>query len=612
MFIHICFFSLFLSVNCRIHNLVLENDGRDQITLSTFGFLRHGTLKVNVSLFSYNVLRPRQTGEESQLKTNGKFAFTLSKTDNTGANEYLTKLQRSCVLDPNNLFDTEDVKKNTINVVLITLHLDSRPPVLRINRVGEDLKKLELFPLEDSETQVQKRSLPEFESHRKRRDAVTSNSAEINSTSDTKHNGTNSPDTEHPTGVSGGNLKANGKDEGGEERRHGAGERGSFKPPASVHLMSQLPVQILEKLEGNQSSFTFQFQMSVNNESEEGLYNLYFHNCLGAADSPIDSFDSEVSLTIQIIEKNKGNYLSAGEMPLPSLYFVLCCVFFGMGGLWLAVLRKARDDVYKIHFLMLTVVYLKCLSLLFHAIHYHFIEENGTQEEAWAVLYYIAYLMKVTLLFLTILLIGAGWAFVKHLLSEKEKKLFIIFIPLQILANVAFIIVEESEEGTSVYTTWKEIFILVDLLCCGAILFPVVWSIRHLQEASHTDGKAAINLSKLKLFRHFYMLVVCYIYFTRIIVYLLQITVPFKYSWFDELFKQVAVVIFFVVTGMKFRPASDNPYLQVPTESDDEIEMEEVLTKSGALQNVTKVNRGDSSERDTSTTSKRESSHEYD
>ncbi len=49
-----------------------------------------------------------------------------------------------------------------------------------------------------------------------------------------------------------------------------------------------------------------------------------------------------------------------------------------------------------------------------------------------------------------------------------------------------------------------------------------------MQEASSTDGKAAVSLEKLKLFRQFYVMVVCYIYFTRIIVYLLRITVPFQ------------------------------------------------------------------------------------
>lgn len=45
------------------------------------------------------------------------------------------------------------------------------------------------------------------------------------------------------------------------------------------------------------------------------------------------------------------------------------------------------------------------------------------------------------------------------------------------LANVAEIILAESEEGAAEYNAWRDIFVLVELMCCGAILFPVVWSV---------------------------------------------------------------------------------------------------------------------------------------
>lgn len=101
---------------------------------------------------------------------------------------------------------------------------------------------------------------------------------------------------------------------------------------------------------------------------------------------------------------------------------------------------------------------------------------------------------------------------------------------------------------------------------------------------------AAINLAKLKLFRHYYVLIVCYIYFTRIIAFLLKLAVPFQWKWLYQLLDETATLVFFVLTGYKFRPASDNPYLQLSQEEDD-LEMESVVTTSGVMENMKKVKK---------------------
>ncbi|XP_024617980.1 protein GPR107 isoform X1 [Neophocaena asiaeorientalis asiaeorientalis] len=338
----------------------------------------------------------------------------------------------------------------------------------------------------------------------------------------------------------------------------------------------------------NDGAVSFQFFFNISTEDQEGLYSLYFHKCPGSEVRSNDKFS--FSLDIEITEKNPDSYLSAGEIPLPKLYISMAFFFLLSGTIWIHILRKRRNDVFKIHWLMAALPFTKSLSLVFHAIDYHYISSQGFPIEGWAVVYYITHLLKGALLFITIALIGTGWAFIKHILSDKDKKIFMIVIPLQVLANVAYIIIESTEEGTTEYGLWKDSLFLVDLLCCGAILFPVVWSIRHLQEASATDGKAAINLAKLKLFRHYYVLIVCYIYFTRIIAFLLKLAVPFQWKWLYQLLDEMATLVFFVLTGYKFRPASDNPYLQLSQEEDD-LEMESVVTTSGVMENMKKVKK---------------------
>uniref|UniRef100_A0A674C1L8 G protein-coupled receptor 108 n=1 Tax=Salmo trutta TaxID=8032 RepID=A0A674C1L8_SALTR len=317
-----------------------------------------------------------------------------------------------------------------------------------------------------------------------------------------------------------------------------------------------------------------QFHMVIG-QLDEGLYNLNFHYC----ENILPGTNRPYNLNVEVTEKNPGGYLSAAEIPLPRLYIFMAGVFFIIAMVWVYTLLKHRYSVFKIHWLMAALAFTKSISLVFHSINYHFINTEGHPIEGWAVMYYITHLLKGALLFITLALIGTGWAFVKYILSDKEKKIFMIVIPLQVLANVAYIIIESTEEGSSEYALWKEVLFLVDLICCGAILFPVIWSVY-----------SAMNLEKLKLFRHYYVMIVCYIYFTRIIAILLKVTVPFQWQWCYEFLVEVSTLIFFVLTGYKFRPASNNPYLQLPLDEED-VEMDEVVTESGMLEGISKVKK---------------------
>ena len=61
-------------------------------------------------------------------------------------------------------------------------------------------------------------------------------------------------------------------------------------------------------------------------------------------------------------------------------------------------------------------------------------------------------------------------------------------------------------------------------------------------------------------------MVVVYIYFTRIVVFLLAATIPYYLLWLGPCATETATLLFFVVTGYKFRPSQDNPYLPVQSE----------------------------------------------
>jgi len=87
---------------------------------------------------------------------------------------------------------------------------------------------------------------------------------------------------------------------------------------------------------------------------------------------------------------------------------------------------------------------------MFHALNYRFLDLDG-ETDAWTIIFYVVHLLKVSgiyfvgfkqimvsdkyfqgsILIITLTLIGSGWAFIKYVLADKEKKIFLLVVPLQ-------------------------------------------------------------------------------------------------------------------------------------------------------------------------------------
>lgn len=312
-------------------------------------------------------------------------------------------------------------------------------------------------------------------------------------------------------------------------------------------------------------------EYTITDSSQEGFHNLYFINCHS---------DHKVTFELHLEEYNYDggikDYLPVGLSQLPLIYaiFTLCYVILFV--IWIfSYMRGAGNIINKVHYLMTILVALKIFSLFFYAMEQHFVKFDGNPK-GWDIAYYIFAVLKTSFFFVIVTLIGTGWSFFKPFLSDKDKKIIIVVIPLQIIDNIAMVFVNIDDPGSVGLLTWRNIFRLVDIICCGAVLIPIIWSIKHLREASQSDGKAARNLQKLKLFRQFYLIIVSYIYFTRIIIYLFDTTLPYYLTWMGDVFTELATLSFFVVVGYKFRPVPGNPYFNL--EEEDAARLEDVRT----------------------------------
>jgi hypothetical protein len=303
-------------------------------------------------------------------------------------------------------------------------------------------------------------------------------------------------------------------------------------------------------------------------EEQAGLWSLYWVVC--STTQPSYSFNLKLEQW-NVLPNGKRSYLPTGELPLPYIYGTFVIITLAMFGFWIFYFMISKNrKVNTVHYMMTVLLFFKVLALFCQTFMYATMARTG-DAQGWNIAYYIFQSARAIALFTVVLMIGTGFTFLKAFLTDSDKRLFFIVLPAQVIANIALIITEETMPGSSNWIVWLYIFRAVDIICCAAVLIPIVSSMNSLKSASQTDGKARASLDKLVLFRRFYLIVICYIYFTRIIVLLLTSTLPYSRAWVGPFFAEFAAVCFYLITGHQFRPIKDNPYFQALDQDESDL-----------------------------------------
>ncbi|CAG2119279.1 unnamed protein product, partial [Medioppia subpectinata] len=380
IFIAIIILNSIVSIDARKHHLVLTNDDRKYITISTFGYFFGGHLSIEVNQFS-----------DFPHKDDSVFGFTLAKTMSDSLTPYLEGHEDRCLLmdDVVTINNDEniglvsmvfDFKNNVVNfkcnkllsklrfydgipsrpkrsdnisnavesgAKAVPIHTDSKDtdykpqPDDKQSAVSVDHNKKE--PIDSSkvsETNVEIKS--DVNKETKSETKENSNSI-VSKLSDTIERKANEPkviaNNDKPIEISKELIPNSNEAKPDVNPDENSDAKESVKSAEEENKSCAIKsVKLIRSGNKDRPEFSFKIQAVIADEAHAGLYSLFFHNCPNYGSRGGFRKTTSFNLNISISEDNLGNYLSAGEIPLPQLYFALSVIFFLLGVIWIHVI----------------------------------------------------------------------------------------------------------------------------------------------------------------------------------------------------------------------------------------------------------------------------------
>ncbi|KAI6674040.1 hypothetical protein NL676_001946 [Syzygium grande] len=287
-------------------------------------------------------------------------------------------------------------------------------------------------------------------------------------------------------------------------------------------------------------------------------YSLFFANC-----NPVARVSMKIHTELYNLDfGGSKNYLSSGQSRLIPLFFEFTLAYFFLLVLWAYYCYCNKESTNRVHHLITGLITAKTLSLICAALDKYFVKLTGLPH-GWEILFEVARVMSA--LIITALII-IGFSFFKKFLPEKEAKVWIVPIALQVLSNLAF------PFAVMMGATWPSVVLglaLLDMICTCTILVTAGRSIWLLKEAAKTDEKAAMRLAKIKKFALVYVLAIGYLYVMPMVALALRIFMAHKYEWVSNAAEEGAILTIYVVALRMFRPVGDYTILDAQDEKEE-------------------------------------------
>ncbi|KAI3502288.1 hypothetical protein L1887_30321 [Cichorium endivia] len=252
-------------------------------------------------------------------------------------------------------------------------------------------------------------------------------------------------------------------------------------------------------------------------------------------------------------------YKADGDTAKDFSSVILSLIYLCFLGFWGFVCYKNQPYVHKIHILMGILLAMGTLDLICGPAdkQYATFTRNA---HGWDVVIYIIKFFRHVLAYTVIVLVGAGWSFLKQRLNAMEKMVLIIVIPL----NVASKVIKEANPFHKDLLTWSMDFLFVDSICILSLVIPILQTWDWLYKAIKADGKAA-SLEKFDVqFVQFYTVVALHSIVMGFGVNHYESTSNETCNAAEEIFSLVFCMVMFYM----FRPGS---ILEIEDDEEEEV-----------------------------------------